>query len=309
MQAENIVVELLKSNKLVYMSAPMVRYSKLPFRSLVRKYGCDVAFTPMIISESFIKSEKARASEFTTVASDRPLIVQFAASNAFDLADATELIVPYADGVDLNCGCPQRWAMHEGYGAHLINHPELVKEMVRHTRSKICNENFSISIKIRIHNDINTTVDLCRKAEAAGVSWITVHGRTTSEKHTPVHYDAIKTIKDSVSIPVIANGNVFTVDDAQEIYDKTNVDGVMSARGILRNPALYAGYSKTPICCVEDFVRITSELETHFTPFHRHLIFMLEKITCKSDREFFCSLRSKDEVLNYLHDHHQILLE
>ena len=307
MGTENTIVELLKSDKLVYMSAPMVRYSKLPFRTLVRKYGCDVAFTPMIISESFVKSEKARANEFKTIPSDRPLVVQFAASNPFDLANATELIAPYADGVDINCGCPQRWAMKEGYGAHLINHPELVKEMIRHTRSKICDEGFSISIKIRIHNDISTTVDLCRKAESAGASWITVHGRTTSERHTPVHYDSIKIIKDSVTIPVIANGNVFTTKDAQEIYDETNADGVMSARGILHNPALFAGYNKTPMCCVKDFIKIAAEFETPFIPFRHHLTFMLEKMIPKSDKEHFCALRSKEAVLNYLSDHYEIL--
>lgn len=68
-------------------------------------------------------------------------------------------------------------------------------------------------------------MDLCQKAESAGVSWITVHGRTSEERHQPVHYDAIKTIKDSVSIPVIANGDIKYLRDVESIHQLTGVDG------------------------------------------------------------------------------------
>lgn len=68
-------------------------------------------------------------------------------------------------------------------------------------------------------------MDLCQKAAAAGVSWITVHGRTADERHQPVHYDAIKTIKDSLSIPVIANGDIKSMQDVEATYALTGVDG------------------------------------------------------------------------------------
>lgn len=77
----------------------------------------------------------------------------------------------------------------------------------------------------RIHKDIKRTVDLCQKAESAGVSWITVHGRTSDERHQPVHYDAIKTIKDSLSVPVIANGDIKSPRDVESISQLTGVDG------------------------------------------------------------------------------------
>lgn len=77
----------------------------------------------------------------------------------------------------------------------------------------------------RIHKDLRQTVDLCQKAESAGVSWITVHGRTAEERHQPVHYDAVKTVKDSVSVPVIANGDIKYLHDVQSTYRLTGVDG------------------------------------------------------------------------------------
>ncbi|XP_030638042.1 B-cell receptor-associated protein 29 [Chanos chanos] len=220
------IMDMFEPGKVVRVCAPMVRYSKLAFRTLVRKYDCDICFTPMIIAADFMRSVKARDSEFTTNKADRPLIVQFAAKDAQALADSACVVAPFSDGVDLNCGCPQRWAMAEGYGACLINKPELVKDMVRHVRNQVDNPCYSVSIKIRIHKDIRKTVDLCQKVEAAGVSWVTVHGRTADERHQPVHYDAIKAIKDSLSIPVIANGDIKSSRDVESIHELTGVDGI-----------------------------------------------------------------------------------
>ncbi|XP_034025268.1 B-cell receptor-associated protein 29-like isoform X2 [Thalassophryne amazonica] len=227
MKTSNVnVMDLFEKGKVLQICAPMVRYSKLAFRSLVRKYNCDVCFTPMIVAADFLRSVKARDSEFTTNESDRPLVVQFAAHDAQTLTDAALAVAPFSDGVDLNCGCPQRWAMSAGYGACLINKPELVKDMVRHVQNQVDNPNFTTSIKIRIHKELRRTVDLCQKAESAGVSWITVHGRTADERHHPVHYDAIKIIKDSVSVPVIANGDIKYLRDVESIQQLTGVDGV-----------------------------------------------------------------------------------
>lgn len=291
---------MFQKGKVVKVCAPMVRYSKLAFRSLVRKYNCDVCFTPMIVAADFMRSVKARDSEFTTNERDRPLIVQFAAHDAQTLADAACVVAPFSDGVDLNCGCPQRWAMSAGYGACLINKPELVKEMVRTVKDQVDNPNYTASIKIRIHKDLRQTVDLCQKAESAGVSWITVHGRTTDERHQPVHYDAIKTIKDSVAIPVIANGDIKYLRDVESTHQLTGVDGVMAARGLLANPAMFAGYEDTPLECIWDWVDISIEHGTPFTCFHHHLIYMLERVSSQPERKVFNSLSSTSAVIDYL---------
>ncbi|XP_071242303.1 tRNA-dihydrouridine(20a/20b) synthase [NAD(P)+]-like [Salvelinus alpinus] len=296
------MMDMFEEGKVLKICAPMVRYSKLAFRSLVRKFDCDICFTPMIVAPDFMRSVKARDSEFTTNEADRPLIVQFAASDAQTLADAACVVAPFSDGVDLNCGCPQRWAMSEGYGACLINKPELVKDMVRHVRNQVDNPNYTASIKIRIHKDLRRTVDLCQKAEAAGVSWITVHGRTAEERHQPVHFDAIKTIKDSLSVPVIANGDIKTLRDVETTHQLTGVDGVMAARGLLSNPAMFAGYNETPLECVWDWVDLATNQGTPFTCFHQHLIYMLERVSSQPERKVFNSLHSTAAVIDYLHN-------
>lgn len=282
------------------MCAPMVRYSKLGFRTLVRSYNCDLAFTPMIVSDSFVKSVKARDSEFTTNEGDRPLIVQFAACNAKEFADAAEIVAPYSDGVDLNCGCPQRWAMSEGYGARLIKHADLVKDMVKQTINRVGRSDFTTSIKIRIHNNIKETVELCRRAEHAGASWISVHGRTTEQRREPVDYDAIRIIKDSVNIPVVANGDIKSMEDVTKCVEQTGVDGVMAARGMMRNPAMYAGYDDTPYQCIQDWVDISMSLGTNFTYFHHHLIQMMDQYLPGAEKINFNTLTSTTAILDYL---------
>lgn len=296
------IVDMFEAGKVLKICAPMVRYSKLPFRTLVRRYDCDVCFSPMIVAADFMRSTKARDSEFTTNHSDRPLIVQFASSDAQTLADAACVVAPFSDGVDLNCGCPQRWAMSEGYGACLINKPDLVRDMVRLVRNQVAKPNYSTSIKIRIHKDLRRTVDLCQKAEAAGASWITVHGRTADERHQPVNYDAIQTIKDSVSVPVVANGDVRHPRDVEAMHRLTGVDGVMAARGLLANPAMFAGYEDTPLQCVWDWVDIATEQGTAFTCFHHHLMYMLERVSSQPERKVFNSLYSAAAVIDYLRE-------
>lgn len=149
---ENDIMKLFGSGEVVRMCAPMVRYSKLPFRKLVRRYGTHVAFTPMIVSESFVQSQKSRDVELTTdPLVDRPLVAQFAANKVEDFSQAALLVSPFVDAVDLNCGCPQRWALQEGYGSYLITRPQLVCDMVREAKRLA---RIPVSIKIRIHEDL-----------------------------------------------------------------------------------------------------------------------------------------------------------
>jgi len=214
-------MDLFEKGETVKICAPMVRYSKLAFRNLVRLYDCDLAFSPMIMADSFYLSQKARDNELTTNAQDNPLIVQFAANKAEYFAGSAELVSQFCSGVDLNCGCPQRWAWKEGIGACLINNPQFVSDVVKQTKMKISDTNFSTSVKIRVHSDITRTVDLCRQIEAAGASFITVHGRTKDMKGEPVDLNSIKTIKESVNIPVVANGDVKSLQDVERTVSAT----------------------------------------------------------------------------------------
>jgi tRNA-dihydrouridine synthase 4 len=137
----------------LYIAAPMVRYSKLPFRRLVGDYSVDLTFTPMLVAKEFTRHPHARYTEFSTNTHDRPVIAQFAAKDAVTLARAAEMVSRHVDGVDLNCGCPQTWACQEGIGAGLMKEPELVRDMVRGVKARV-GQAFCVSTKIRIHADL-----------------------------------------------------------------------------------------------------------------------------------------------------------
>lgn len=158
-------------------------------------------------------------------------------------------------------GCPQKWAYQEGIGCALLRKPELVHDLVRTTKSRL-GWNFPVSVKIRVDDDKrcvlsmqtrvppsdsgadstrdSRTNELVTSAVAAGADFISVHGRTrhqSSEAH-PVDPEAIafaaSCAKDAV--PIVANGDVFTREEGENLRRQTGVQGVMSARGLLANP-------------------------------------------------------------------------
>ncbi|KAL0271800.1 UNVERIFIED_CONTAM: hypothetical protein PYX00_008786 [Menopon gallinae] len=204
----------------------------------------------MIMADSFVKSEKARKNEFTTNDKDAPLIVQFAASNVKEFVEATQLVSPYSDGVDLNCGCPQR------------------------------------------------------KIESAGATFLTVHGRTQKQKTEPVDINSLKEIACSIQIPLILNGDVKSLDDALLMHEITKCQGVMSARGILHNPALFKGYKYTPVQCIEDWVQIALDSNLQFRTFHHHLIFMLGKVLPKVHRRKVNAMVNYPDVIYFLNQYY-----
>jgi tRNA-dihydrouridine synthase 4 len=300
--ARDGLMALFDLGRPVTVCAPMVRYSKLPFRLLVRDWGCDVAYTPMIVADSFVNAPQARANEFSTCAADRPLVAQFGSNNAHQLATAAAMIQEHVDGIDINMGCPQRWAMRDGMGAALLREVETVREMVRLVTSATA---LPFSAKIRIDPELPRTVDLVRQLEATGVSFITVHGRTCHMRSSdPVDLEAVKLVKETVSIPVLANGDVNSLDDMDLVVAKTGVDGVMSARGILANPAMFHPnrYATPPIAAVEEYVQHAMRYgpPTSFAIMHHHLQYMLEKHLSALDRKEFNELMSAPGVFDFL---------
>lgn len=318
------VLKLFEEKGLVKVCAPMVRYSKLQFRNLVKLYDCDLVYTPMILADSFCESEKARQNEFTTNCLDTPLIAQFAANSSEHFLEATKLIYPYCDGIDLNCGCPQRWAKEIGIGCELLKQPQLIYDIVKQCRN-VVDESFTVSVKIRLLHNIRDTVEFVRQLEKCGVSFVTVHARIPEQSVGEINRTDLKIIKESCNIPIIGNGGLTNVQECNELQKQTGCDGVMVANAILSNPALFSGYSATPMDCIQNWIDICynsilteetykSELENPsqhiperpnsltFQCFHHHLVFMLGKLLKKKQRQYFNNLRTFREALSFINN-------
>ena len=197
--------------------------------------------------------------DFTTSPIAPPTIVQFGCNSPLELSRATTILAPYVNGVDINCGCPQSWACAEMLGAALMHKRELVAEMVKEAKSALHREGYegkkTVSVKIRVHKDLRDTIDFIKTVQATGVDFLTIHGRmrSTPSSH-PVNLEAIKLLTSHTTIPTLSNGDIFTLSDAKAHTAHTGVDGVMSARGILQNPALFAGFENCPWGAVETFI-------------------------------------------------------
>lgn len=224
-----------------YVVAPMVDGSELAFRDLCRKYGAHLAYTPMLHSKMFTADRKFRAEYFTTHAGDRPLVAQFCANDADLFVSAAQHIQHQVDAVDLNLGCPQGIARRGQYGSFLQDEWELLHSIV----SKAVRElDVPVWCKIRIFDDKKRTIDYAQMLENAGASVIAVHGRTRDQKGKtapPANWGTIKAVREAVRVPVIANGNVRCVADADRAIEETGAAAVMSAWALLDNPGTFAG--------------------------------------------------------------------
>jgi len=162
--------------------------------------------------------------------------------------------------------------------------PELVRDMVIAAKER-CGREFCVSVKIRIHPDLKETEEFVRIVETSGVDYITIHGRTRSTRSSqPVNLEGIKRAKSVATVPVVANGDVFTLEDAYRIWKETGVDGVMAARGLTTNPALFAGFSRCPWGAVERFIDYVMEYNIPFRLTQHHVSEMLEGMITKKER-------------------------
>lgn len=302
----NIIKRCQKEGRPVFIAGPMVRYSKLPFRQLVRDYQCDIVYSPMILAREFVRNENARLSDFSTNDSDRPLIVQLGVNNITDLIRCVEMIHPYVDGIGINCGCPIKEQVREGIGAALMSNKDLVSEMVYEVKKRWGDE-ICIETKIRVHDDINETIDFVKEVEKAGVDFITVHGRTKNTRSSqPANFEKIRIIKESVGVPVIANGDCFSLEDAYSIIDTTRCDGVMAVRGILNNPGLFAGHAKCPWGAIEKFWHYSTSYGLPYKLIQHHLSCMMEGLITRKQLIGLNECENLIELIEWFDERYQL---
>lgn len=151
---------------------------------------------------------------------------------------------------------------------------------------------------------------MCRQLEKCGITFLTVHGRTPSQKIAqPSDNNLLREVKQSISIPLIANGDCKSLQDADEMFDTIGCDGVMSARGILANPTLFSGkYPNTPIECVQNWLNLGTAAgnRIQFPFFHHHFTFMMEKLIPRKQKAMFNSFKRTQQVFDYLADEFDI---
>ena len=224
------------------VQSPMANCSDLPFRLMARAYGMRFAFLEMISAEALMRNVPQTLSFMQTIPEDRPLGAQLVGCDPEVMGEAAAKVEAMGyDLVDLNLGCPVPKVVSKGGGSMLLREPDTAQQIF--TRVVRAVKRIPVTVKMRLgfsDPSGDEAVQIARLAEACGVNAIAVHGRTRAQGYSgSANYEAIRRVKQAVSIPVIGNGDVVDGESAIRLREISGCDGVMVARGALGNPWIY----------------------------------------------------------------------
>jgi len=230
----------LDFSKPLVVLAPLAGYTDLPFRKVVKNFGVDLTVSEMISSNALAHKNKKTIKMLEKSSNEDPYIVQISGSDPAIVRQAVEVLneFDHIDGIDLNCGCPAPKVFGHGSGSNLLGDLPRLQEILRVIK-QTSNKQYT-TVKVRIGVDEKIPLDIAQAIEEVGVDMISVHGRTKKGAYkAPVDYEAIKIIKENVSCPVIANGDIKDRKKALEVLDFTKCDGVMIGRGAVGKPWVF----------------------------------------------------------------------
>lgn len=220
--------------------APMAGVTDLPFRLLCKEMGCGLVYSEMVSAKGILYDNKNTEELLHVEEAERPTAIQLFGSDPEILGQMAKKIEHYPiDIIDVNMGCPAPKIVKNGEGSALGKTPALIGEIVH---ALVTAQKKPVTIKIRKGFDDNhlNAVEIAKIAEANGASAIAVHGRTREQYYSgKADWDCIREVKKAVSIPVIGNGDVFTPEDAKDLFEATGCDAIMVGRGAQGNPWIF----------------------------------------------------------------------
>ncbi|MBR5228913.1 MAG: tRNA dihydrouridine synthase DusB [Firmicutes bacterium] len=223
-----------------YFLAPLAGITDGPFRRICKKFGAGAVYSEMISAKGLYYNDQVTEKLLKIYDDETPLIYQIFGSDPSAMAYAADILSSRKNCmIDINMGCPVPKVVKSGDGSALLKNPELVSEVVEAVVKKARKP---VTVKIRIGWDENhiNAVEIAKRIEDAGAAAIGVHGRTRTQMYSgTADRSVIRQVKESVSIPVIGNGDIFGVDSCQSMFEETGCDAVMIARGALGNPWIF----------------------------------------------------------------------
>ena len=210
------------------------------FRMLCKENKAGLIYTQMIYVDLIKDRKKSDIKEILNIQEfERPVSIQLIGNNENDLVNSVKVVEEFADIIDLNVGCSEKEFLEKGYGAYLLADPErlenIARKMVNATQKPV-----TAKMRIGLENQKIIGVRVAKSLEDAGIAAICVHGRTAEQKLAgKVNWTIMKQIKEKISIPVIANGDVTSYDQGISLMEKTGCDFVMVGRGARDRPWIF----------------------------------------------------------------------
>ncbi len=221
--------------------APMAGAADKAFREVCKSYGAAYTVSEMVSAKGVSMGDRKSASLMSVSDGEHPCAVQIFGTDPDTMAkSATEALKYKPDIIDINMGCPAPKIVKSGAGCALMKNPELAGRIIKSVSEAV---SVPVTVKIRTgwDSDNINAVETALIAEKNGAAAITVHGRTKEQMYAPgIDIDTIRRVKQSVGIPVIANGDIDSAQSAALMYEKTGCDFVMVGRGALGRPWIFS---------------------------------------------------------------------